>query len=80
MAWIMNSVESRIAPTIAYYTKAKDMWSFLKKTYSHATNALCHNVTVNHENLQLMSLRILPKDSNKFQTLKYPVSCKLDRL
>ncbi|KAF3776119.1 hypothetical protein EJ110_NYTH49086 [Nymphaea thermarum] len=40
MAWIMNSVESCIAPTIAYYTKAKDMWSFLKKTYSHATNVI----------------------------------------
>ncbi|KAF3773058.1 hypothetical protein EJ110_NYTH56299 [Nymphaea thermarum] len=36
----MNSVESRIAPTTAYYTKAKDMWSFLKKTYSHATNVI----------------------------------------
>ncbi|KAF3776686.1 hypothetical protein EJ110_NYTH47620 [Nymphaea thermarum] len=40
MAWIMNIVESRIAPTIAYYTKAKDMWSFLQKTYSHATNVI----------------------------------------
>ncbi|XP_049936413.1 uncharacterized protein LOC126410518 [Nymphaea colorata] len=40
MAWIMNSVESRIAPTIACYTKAKDMWSFLKKTYSHAMNVI----------------------------------------
>ncbi|KAF3772223.1 hypothetical protein EJ110_NYTH58451 [Nymphaea thermarum] len=40
MAWIMNSVDSRIAPTIAYYTKAKDMWSFMKKTYSHATNVI----------------------------------------
>ncbi|KAF3780196.1 hypothetical protein EJ110_NYTH39816 [Nymphaea thermarum] len=36
----INRVESRIAPTIAYYTKAKDMWSFLKKTYSHATNVI----------------------------------------
>ncbi|KAF3788925.1 hypothetical protein EJ110_NYTH05935 [Nymphaea thermarum] len=33
-------VESHIAPTIAYYTKAKDMWSFLRKTYSHATNVI----------------------------------------
>ncbi|KAF3775344.1 hypothetical protein EJ110_NYTH50672 [Nymphaea thermarum] len=33
-------MESHIAPTIAYYTKAKDMWSFLKKTYSHATNVI----------------------------------------
>ncbi|KAF3781891.1 hypothetical protein EJ110_NYTH35326 [Nymphaea thermarum] len=40
MSWIMNSVESHIAPTIAYYTKAKDMWSFLRKTYSHATNVI----------------------------------------
>ncbi|XP_031486894.1 uncharacterized protein LOC116255259 [Nymphaea colorata] len=40
MSWIMNSIESRIAPTIAYYTKARDMWSFLKKTYSHATNVI----------------------------------------
>ncbi|KAF3785551.1 hypothetical protein EJ110_NYTH27505 [Nymphaea thermarum] len=40
MSWIMNSVESNIAPTIAYYTKAKDMWSFLRKTYSHATNVI----------------------------------------
>ncbi|KAF3772343.1 hypothetical protein EJ110_NYTH58210 [Nymphaea thermarum] len=38
MSWIMNSVESCIAPTIACYTKVRDMWSFLKKTYSHATN------------------------------------------
>ncbi|KAF3782905.1 hypothetical protein EJ110_NYTH33452 [Nymphaea thermarum] len=37
---IMNNVESHIAPTIAYYTKAKDMWSFLRKTYSHATNVI----------------------------------------
>ncbi|XP_031497118.1 uncharacterized protein LOC116262144 [Nymphaea colorata] len=29
-----------IAPTIAYYTKAKDMWSLLRKTYSHATNVI----------------------------------------
>ncbi|KAF3771961.1 hypothetical protein EJ110_NYTH56987 [Nymphaea thermarum] len=40
MSWILNSVESRIAPTIAYYIKARDMWSFLKKTYSHATNVI----------------------------------------
>ncbi|KAF3776054.1 hypothetical protein EJ110_NYTH48327 [Nymphaea thermarum] len=40
MSWIMNSVESHIAPTIAYYTKAKEMWSFLRKTYSHATNVI----------------------------------------
>ncbi|KAF3786845.1 hypothetical protein EJ110_NYTH24303 [Nymphaea thermarum] len=40
MSWIMNSVEAHIAPTIAYYTKAKDMWSFLRKTYSHATNVI----------------------------------------
>ncbi|KAF3780517.1 hypothetical protein EJ110_NYTH38653 [Nymphaea thermarum] len=40
MSWIMNSVECRIAPMIAYYTKARDMWSFLKKTYSHATNVI----------------------------------------
>ncbi|KAF3785131.1 hypothetical protein EJ110_NYTH28778 [Nymphaea thermarum] len=40
MSWIMNSVESHIAPTIAYYTKAKDMWSFLRKTYLHATNVI----------------------------------------
>ncbi|KAF3793252.1 hypothetical protein EJ110_NYTH10030 [Nymphaea thermarum] len=40
MSWIMNSVESHIAPTIAYYTKAKEMWSFLRKTYTHATNII----------------------------------------
>ncbi|KAF3784913.1 hypothetical protein EJ110_NYTH29302 [Nymphaea thermarum] len=40
MSWIMNSVEFHIAPTITYYTKAKDMWSFLRKTYSHATNVI----------------------------------------
>ncbi|KAF3777993.1 hypothetical protein EJ110_NYTH44602 [Nymphaea thermarum] len=40
MSWIRNSVGSRIAPTIAYYIKARDMWSFLKKTYSHATNVI----------------------------------------
>ncbi|KAF3786508.1 hypothetical protein EJ110_NYTH11712 [Nymphaea thermarum] len=40
MSWIMNSVESHIAPTIAYYIKAKDIWSFLSKTYSHATNVV----------------------------------------
>ncbi|KAF3779118.1 hypothetical protein EJ110_NYTH33689 [Nymphaea thermarum] len=40
MSWIMNSVELRIAPTIAYYTKARATWYFLKKTYSHATNVI----------------------------------------
>ncbi|KAF3774482.1 hypothetical protein EJ110_NYTH53031 [Nymphaea thermarum] len=40
MSWIINSVESRIAPTIAYYTKAKDMWSFLRKTYSRIIKIL----------------------------------------
>ncbi|KAF3775146.1 hypothetical protein EJ110_NYTH51170 [Nymphaea thermarum] len=40
MSWIMNSVESHIAPTIAYYTKAKNMLSFLRKTYSHTTNVI----------------------------------------
>ncbi|KAF3779533.1 hypothetical protein EJ110_NYTH41272 [Nymphaea thermarum] len=40
MSWIMNSVESHIAPTIAYYTKANEMWFFSRKTYSHATNVI----------------------------------------
>ncbi|KAF3771737.1 hypothetical protein EJ110_NYTH59400 [Nymphaea thermarum] len=40
MSWIMNNVESHIAPTIAYYTKAKEMWSFLRKTDSHAINVI----------------------------------------
>ncbi|KAF3774205.1 hypothetical protein EJ110_NYTH53680 [Nymphaea thermarum] len=35
-----DSVESHIAPIIAYYTKAKDMLSFLRNTYSHATNVV----------------------------------------
>ncbi|KAF3780056.1 hypothetical protein EJ110_NYTH40065 [Nymphaea thermarum] len=38
MSWIMNSVDSSISPTIAYYTTAKEMWDFLRETYSHDKN------------------------------------------
>ncbi|KAF3786509.1 hypothetical protein EJ110_NYTH11716 [Nymphaea thermarum] len=38
MSWIMNSVQSQIASTIAYYTSAKQMWDFLKHTYSNDKN------------------------------------------
>ncbi|KAF3785221.1 hypothetical protein EJ110_NYTH28490 [Nymphaea thermarum] len=38
MSWIMNSVQTHITPTIAYYTSAKHMWEFLKQTYSHDKN------------------------------------------
>ncbi|KAF3772138.1 hypothetical protein EJ110_NYTH58653 [Nymphaea thermarum] len=38
MSWIMNSVQPQIASTIAYYTSAKQMWDFLKQTYSNDKN------------------------------------------
>ncbi|KAF3771978.1 hypothetical protein EJ110_NYTH59055 [Nymphaea thermarum] len=38
MSWIMNSVQPQIASTIAYYTSAKQMWDFLKQTYSNDRN------------------------------------------
>ncbi|KAF3776945.1 hypothetical protein EJ110_NYTH45620 [Nymphaea thermarum] len=38
MSWIMNSVQTNIAPTLAYYTTAKHMWTFLRQTYSHDKN------------------------------------------
>ncbi|KAF3771616.1 Peroxisome biogenesis protein 1 [Nymphaea thermarum] len=38
MSWIMNSVQTDIAPTLAYYTTAKHMWTFLRQTYSHDKN------------------------------------------
>ncbi|KAF3792633.1 hypothetical protein EJ110_NYTH11205 [Nymphaea thermarum] len=38
MSWIINSVQPQIASTIAYYTSAKQMWDFLKQTYSNDKN------------------------------------------
>nr|VVW58636.1 unnamed protein product [Nymphaea colorata] len=38
MSWIMNSVQPQITSTIAYYTSAKQMWDFLKQTYSNDRN------------------------------------------
>ncbi|KAF3781014.1 hypothetical protein EJ110_NYTH37632 [Nymphaea thermarum] len=38
MSWIMNSVQPQMASTIAYYTSAKQMWDFLKQTYSNDKN------------------------------------------
>ncbi|KAF3772102.1 hypothetical protein EJ110_NYTH58762, partial [Nymphaea thermarum] len=38
MSWIMNSVQPQITSTIAYYTSAKQMWDFLKQTYSNDKN------------------------------------------
>ncbi|KAF3772970.1 hypothetical protein EJ110_NYTH50435 [Nymphaea thermarum] len=38
MSWIMNSVQPQIASTIVYYTSAKQMWDFLKQTYSNDRN------------------------------------------
>ncbi|KAF3771522.1 hypothetical protein EJ110_NYTH60180 [Nymphaea thermarum] len=38
MSWIMNSVQPQIASTITYYTLAKQMWDFLKQTYSNDRN------------------------------------------
>ncbi|KAF3772422.1 hypothetical protein EJ110_NYTH57974 [Nymphaea thermarum] len=38
MSWIMNSVQPQIASTITYYTTAKEMWDFLKQTYSQDKN------------------------------------------
>ncbi|KAF3772002.1 hypothetical protein EJ110_NYTH57585 [Nymphaea thermarum] len=38
MAWNMNSVQAHITPTIAFYTSAKQMWEFMKQTYSHDKN------------------------------------------
>ncbi|KAF3774958.1 hypothetical protein EJ110_NYTH47366 [Nymphaea thermarum] len=38
MSLIMNSVQPQIASTIAYYTSAKQMWDFLKQTYSNDRN------------------------------------------
>ncbi|KAF3771812.1 hypothetical protein EJ110_NYTH59454 [Nymphaea thermarum] len=38
MSWIMNNVQTDIAPTLAYYTTAKHMWTFLRQTYSHDKN------------------------------------------
>ncbi|KAF3772766.1 hypothetical protein EJ110_NYTH56998 [Nymphaea thermarum] len=38
MSWIMNSVQPQIASTIAYYTLAKQMWDFLKQTYTNDKN------------------------------------------
>ncbi|KAF3787002.1 hypothetical protein EJ110_NYTH23763 [Nymphaea thermarum] len=34
MSWIMESVQPQIASTITYYTTAKEMWEFLRQTYS----------------------------------------------
>ncbi|KAF3772741.1 hypothetical protein EJ110_NYTH57106 [Nymphaea thermarum] len=38
MSWMMNSVQPQIASTIAYYTTAKEMWDFLRQTYSQDKN------------------------------------------
>ncbi|KAF3780822.1 hypothetical protein EJ110_NYTH38328 [Nymphaea thermarum] len=38
MSWIMNSVQPQIASTITYYTTAKEMWEFLRETYSQDKN------------------------------------------
>ncbi|KAF3772899.1 hypothetical protein EJ110_NYTH56634 [Nymphaea thermarum] len=38
MSWIMNSVQPQIASTITYYTTAKEMWDFLRQTYSQDKN------------------------------------------
>ncbi|KAF3782916.1 hypothetical protein EJ110_NYTH33369 [Nymphaea thermarum] len=38
MSWIMNSVQTDIAHTLAYYTTAKHMWTFLRQTCSHDKN------------------------------------------
>ncbi|KAF3781664.1 hypothetical protein EJ110_NYTH36296 [Nymphaea thermarum] len=38
MSWIMNSVQPQIAFTITYYTTAKEMWEFLRQTYSQDKN------------------------------------------
>ncbi|KAF3775077.1 hypothetical protein EJ110_NYTH50209 [Nymphaea thermarum] len=38
LSWIMNSVQTDIALTLAYYTIAKHMWTFLRQTYSHDKN------------------------------------------
>ncbi|KAF3778950.1 hypothetical protein EJ110_NYTH42411 [Nymphaea thermarum] len=38
MSWIMSSVQPQIASTIAYYTSTKQMWDFLKQTYSNDKN------------------------------------------
>ncbi|KAF3776077.1 hypothetical protein EJ110_NYTH49167 [Nymphaea thermarum] len=38
MSWMMNSVQPQIASTITYYTTAKEMWDFLRQTYSQDKN------------------------------------------
>ncbi|KAF3778371.1 hypothetical protein EJ110_NYTH43384 [Nymphaea thermarum] len=38
MAWIMNNVQPQIASTITYYTIVKEMWEFLRQTYSQDKN------------------------------------------
>ncbi|KAF3775439.1 hypothetical protein EJ110_NYTH50401 [Nymphaea thermarum] len=38
MSWIMNSIQPQIASTITYYTIAKEMWEFLRQTYSQDKN------------------------------------------
>ncbi|XP_031487616.1 uncharacterized protein LOC116255769 [Nymphaea colorata] len=40
MSWIMNSVQPQIASTITYYTTAKEMWEFLRQTYSQDKNVI----------------------------------------
>ncbi|KAF3773713.1 hypothetical protein EJ110_NYTH53668 [Nymphaea thermarum] len=39
MSWMMNSVQPQIASTITYYTTAKEMWDFLRQTYSQDKNS-----------------------------------------
>lgn len=38
MALMMNSVDASIAATITFYTCVKNMWTFLRETYSHDKN------------------------------------------